>query len=348
MYTKFIFASIAITSFIGCNSKSKPTPFPTGEVIAVQVATAGSTTQTDSIEVTGVLATEQEARYSFKIGGVVDRVFVTEGQSFRKGQLLATLLLTEISKQQEQANLGLEKAKRDYDRARNLYADSVATLEQVQNAETGVNIARKSADIVAFNQQYARIYAPVDGFVTRRLASEGEIVGPGTPVLLANETGSNAPWVLRVGVTDQVWAQTTTGQIARVKLDAFRDAILTGTVGRKSLTADPYSGSFQLEIKIPTPKLPLALGMFGRAWLVNPAQTSNRLEIPYSALVEANGNEAFVFVVQDSNRVRKAPIQLASIHSNRVQIASGISPTDRIVISNTAFLNEQSTISIIR
>ena len=347
MFRMIIFPAVAWMFLQSCSSKYEKSPFPAGEVIAVRVASPQASLAQPSVELTGILATEQEARYGFKIGGVIDKIYITEGQFFRKGQLLASLLLTEISKQNEQANLGVEKATRDYERAKNLYSDSVATLEQVQNAETGVRVARKSAEIVAFNQQYARIYAPVDGFVTKRLASEGEIIGAGTPVILANETGAGSGWVLRVGASDRIWSHVQTGQPAQVYLDAFSDTSLTGVIGRKSLVADPYSGSFQVEIKFQPHKLPVALGMFGRAKLALPSHAAKGLTIPYSALVEANGMDAFVFVV-NGNRVRKVPVRMLSFDNELVQLASGIQANEQVVISNTAFLNEQSIISITR
>ncbi len=59
-----------------------------------------------------------------------------KGVSVKGGKVLAELDLAEIKAQVNQAHIGLEKAKRDLLRAENLYRDSVATLEQYQNAES--------------------------------------------------------------------------------------------------------------------------------------------------------------------------------------------------------------------
>jgi len=56
----------------------------------------------------------------------------------------------------------------------NLYKDSVTTLEQVQNAKTVLDVAKKAEDAVAFNKQYSAIYAASDGFVTEKIGNEGE------------------------------------------------------------------------------------------------------------------------------------------------------------------------------
>ena len=105
------------------------------DVIPVKVSAVSALGLPKKISATGLVSTESEAKYSFKIGGVISRVLVEEGQFFRKGQLLATLNSTEISAGLMQSNLSVEKAQRDYQRASNLYKDSVATLEQMQNAK---------------------------------------------------------------------------------------------------------------------------------------------------------------------------------------------------------------------
>ncbi|HTE32383.1 MAG TPA: efflux RND transporter periplasmic adaptor subunit, partial [Chryseolinea sp.] len=83
-----------------------------GEVIPVKVAGIRFGETSNEVIATGLLATENEARLSFKIGGVIDRILVNEGESIHKGQLLATLKTGEINSQLEQAKLGFIKAKR--------------------------------------------------------------------------------------------------------------------------------------------------------------------------------------------------------------------------------------------
>ncbi|MFX5789426.1 hypothetical protein ABTE25_20235, partial [Acinetobacter baumannii] len=84
-----------------------------------------------------------------------------------------------IESQLQQAKLAFEKAERDFARVKNLYQDSVATLEQYQNAKTGLDVAKRTVDLVQFNKQYTAIYAQADGFVTKKLANAGEVIAAG-------------------------------------------------------------------------------------------------------------------------------------------------------------------------
>jgi len=333
---------------ISCKTDTKESDaLYAGEVIPVKVAGIRFGETSNEVVATGLLTTENEARLSFKIGGVIDRILVNEGEFIRKGQLLATLKTAEINSQLEQARLGFIKAKRDYDRATNLYNDSVATLEQLQNAKTALDIAEQAVDQVSFNNKFASIVAPADGFVTKKNSNAGEVVGPGAPVLAISESNSQSNWLLKVGVSDKDWAGIQPGQKAIVELDAFRGKKFEASVYRKSQAPDATSGSFQVDLKIRVNNEKPAVGMFGKATIASGVPAKSII-IPYDALVEADGKKAFVFVPSDSNKVKRVPVIIESFDNNSVVIQSGLDSVREVIVSNSAFLNENSTIAIIR
>ena len=322
-------------------------PLGDADVIPVKVSSVSALELPKKINATGLVSTENEAKYSFKIGGVINRIFVDEGQFFRKGQLLATLNSTEISAGLMQSDLSVEKAQRDYQRAVNLYKDSVYTLEQLQNTRTALDIAQKAKEAVAFNARYSKIYAASDGFVSQKIASEGEVIGPGMPVLAINETQKNNNYLLKVGVTDREWASINPGQTATVTLDGYADKKIDAYVFRKSQAADPTLGSFQIELKLKLNDIKPAVGMFGKAE-ISTNQDENVKVIPYASLVEADGDRAFVFAPDGANKVRKIPVTISKIDNQQVYLKEGLDGVKEIVMSNSAYLNEKSAIKIIR
>ena len=332
----------------GCHhQQSRTTLDDAPETIPVKVMSVQSARIQPTVEATGLLTTENEARYGFKIGGVIDRIYVDEGQTFRKGQRLAQLKITEIGAQREQAEIGLDKARRDYQRAANLYRDSVATLEQVQNAKTALDIAQRSVSVVAFNEQYAYIYATANGVVTKKIANEGEVIATGTPVLAINETTANRDWTLKLGLNDRDWASITLGNRATVRIDAFPGRTFAGRVIRKPVAADAGSGTFEVEVRVNLAGVTPSVGMFGRA-TIQTGRSSQQTVIPYEALIEADGDRAFVYVPVGTTRVRRVPIQIEQFDPEQVVVKDGLENVPAFVVSNSAFLNEQSTIHIVR
>jgi len=338
----------AISVLYSCKEENKSkNSLGDTDVIPVKISAVSALGLARNINATGLVTTEDEAKYSFKIGGVISRVFVEEGQFFKKGQLLATLNSTEISAGLAQSSLNVDKAQRDYERAASLYKDSVFTLEQLQNTKTALDIAQKAKEATAFNERYSKIYAAADGFVSQKMANEGEVVDPGTPVLSINETRGNDNYLLRVGVTDREWSLISLGQTAKVTLDGYADKEIDAFVFRKSQAADRALGSFQIELKLKLKDVKPAVGMFGKAE-ISTSQDENVKVIPYSSLVEADGDKAFVFTPDGTGKVKKVPVTISKIDNDQVYLRDGLAGVNEIVISNSAYLNEKSTIKIIR
>jgi len=102
------------------------------QIVCVQAKAIKETTASNSIQFSGVLSSKRISKLSFKTGGIINQILVKEGVSVKKGQLLASLDMTEILAQVQQARLGFEKADRDLKRVKNLYADTVITLVSCQ------------------------------------------------------------------------------------------------------------------------------------------------------------------------------------------------------------------------
>ncbi|MEJ0055128.1 MAG: efflux RND transporter periplasmic adaptor subunit [Bacteroidota bacterium] len=233
-----------------CGGKSEASQQEaTNDVIPVKVLALTKTKAQPVIQVSGQLTTDDETYLSFKTGGVIRSIKVKEGDAIRKGQVLATLDLTEINAQVSQAKLGFEKAQRDFNRLSRLYKDSVATLEQFQNSQTGLSISQKQLEAAEFNLSFSEIRALADGFVLRKFVSEGQVITSGTPVILTNGA-KQGHWIVRCGLGDRDWSTISLNDEAKVSFDAFPNEEFTAVVSRKSEGTDPSSGSFTVELTI--------------------------------------------------------------------------------------------------
>ncbi len=317
------------------------------EIIPVKLIPVNSDSGISTIQASGLLSTETDARLSFKIGGIIESIFVKEGDKIRRGQLLATLKSTEIAAQVSQVKLGLEKAERDLRRAENLYKDSVATLEQLQNARTAYEVARQNLQQVSFNSEYSRIIAPADGFVVKKLANAGELASPGTAVLQISGSSASSPWIVKAGLPDHEWAIVEKGDAATVRLDAFPGKQFAAVISKKTLAADPQSGSFTVELQVRFNGEQPALGMFGNV-VIKPSRQSTGVSIPYEALLEADGRKGYVFVSDDEKTVKKVEVQIASISNNVVYISSGLEGHRFVVGAGSPYLSDNTPISVVR
>ena len=346
MRNVFLLLLIIVASY-ACKRRADDKMIAAKDTIPVKLISVKEEAADNLIHVTGYLSTQDEMRLSFKTGGVIDRILVSEGDKVKRGQLLATTKSTEISAQVQQVQLGLQKAERDYQRVLNLYNDSVATLEQLQNAKTGLEIARQNLSQASFNQQYSKIYATQDGFVIRKLKNEGELSDPGAPVLVLGGVSKSSAWILSTGVADKEWALIDKGNNATIAFEAFPGKSFPAVVSRKGLAADPADGTFPIELQVSFGKEQPATGMFGKASIKSMIK-QNGYTIPYESLLEANGKKGFVFASNDGKSVRKVEVLIGQINNNTVQVLSGLEGYAYIVSSGSPYLNDQSIITAIK
>jgi multidrug efflux system membrane fusion protein len=291
-----------------------------------------------AIRTTGQLANKDEFRLSFKVGGVIKRIGVREGERVKRGQRLAEIEQTEINAQVEQAKQSFEKAQRDVERGERLYADKVISLEQLEDLRTQRAVAEAALSAAQFNWYYAAIIAPSDGIVLRKLAEERELVAAGTPVLvLSAEEGG---YVVKAGVADREIVQIRLGDVAEIRLDALPGEVLRGKVTEVASAADPQSGMFGVEVTLDATDLPLKSGLVAKLSLT-PASAQAGLHpyVPIASIVEGSGRKASVYVL-DGERVRRREITVAFIADERVALASGVSVGEQVVTDGALYLED--------
>jgi len=316
------------------------------ELIPVKILKLEKTQEQSAVQASGQFTTDDETFLSFKTGGVIEKILVKEGDAIREGQLLATLNLIEINAQVSQARLGFEKATRDFERVSNLYRDSVATLEQFQNAKTGVDVATQQYEAVKFNRSYSEIRALSNGFVLRKMASEGQVIQSATTVFQTNGA-RKGKWMLKTGVSDKEWAKLSVNDKAIIQTDAEEGKSFPAYISRKSEGTDPFTGSFTIELTL-TGKLPssIASGMFGKA-VITPSQSTAVWSVPYDALLDGDAQSGYVFVTDDLKTARKAKVTVTSIENQHVLVSSGLEGAKALIISGSAYLRDKSAIRII-
>jgi multidrug efflux system membrane fusion protein len=335
---------MTLTLFLtGCEKEKKEQKAVSlnDDVIPVHLTKVESTVRSEPIRVSGTVASVEEARLSFKIGGMVSRVFVKEGQTVHKGQLLASLDQTEIDAQVNQAQYASEKSARDQQRIQNMLKDTAATLEQLQNATTTYDLSKQNLAIAKFNQSYSKIISPLDGTVTTKLINEGELTGPGTPALIITSARRN-DWVVRTSVSDKDWARLKMGDKASVRLDAYPSETFFGTVSSVAQAADPVSRLYEIEVKIEPSGKRLATGLYAKIE-ITASQNSAYTIVPVEAVVEGNGNEGFVYV-NENGKAKRIPVSIGYLDGSKVMVSSGLTGIPEVITSGSAFLTDGAKI----
>jgi len=216
-----------------------------------------------------------------------------------------------------------------------------AAAAQVESAKSALSAARQQLEMsqasntqMAAMSDYTRIVAPFDGVVTWRYADTGSLVQAGT------SNSNSAPVVklaqvnvlrLRIPVPESMAATVRVGQTADVAVQATGEHF-TGKVTRFTDALDRSTRTMQVEIDVPNESYKLQPGMYANVAL----QTQSRpdaLTIPVQAVQHHDG-KAIVLVVDAQNHVQPREIQTGLEDPGRVEVVSGLSEGDRVIVGN--------------
>jgi len=277
--------------------------------------------------------------------GYVVRWLVDIGSLVKKGELMAEITAPEITQQLHQAEAARAQAASSADLAKSTAArwqslrekDAVTQqdLEERQSAYNQANANLDAAEanvgrlrqLLGFNQ----VVAPFDGVVTRRNIDVGDLVNAGN--------GGTGQALFAVAQVDplrlyvyvpQVYAhQIKIGDAVKVTLAERAGAEYTGSIARTAGAIDTASRTMQVEIRVPNPGGALIAGSYVQVTLpIN--VDAEALVVPTNVLLfRPDGTR--VALVDAGGRVNLRLVKLGTDFGTRVEVLSGLKPTDRVV-----------------
>jgi RND family efflux transporter MFP subunit len=227
--------------------------------------------------------------------------------------------------QYEQARAGGQKEDR---------AQAQAAFEQ---AAAGENMARKRlAD--------ATLTAPVDGFVANRSIEVGDMASAGRPVFQIVQLD---PVEIAVGVPETDIRLVRKGQTATVRIPALPGAAFHGVVRVINVAADPSTRTYMVRIAVPNPQHSLRLGMIAEAQIRCDHQL-DVMTLPGDAIVHDPQGASIVFVYfPDQERVYSRRVEVGTVYGTEVEIRSGLSGMDSLVLAGQSKLRDGSAVTVV-
>ena len=313
---------------VACGKHDKtPAPSATLPNITVKVEPAKRSTHMAVEEVVGTVRSKQRAMVEAKVSGRVVEYSATPGALVKAGDVLARLDVQEI-------NARLDQAKRDFDRQKQLIASNATTRQEFDAAEARVKVGTAGLAEAETMLGYAKVTAPFDGVVTRKLADVGDLAMPGKPLLEVE-----APTSLRfeADLPEAILDRVKLGEKMPVRLAK----VIEGTVSEISPVADPVSRTFLVKLDLPATE-GLRTGQFGRVSV--PVAETKLLLVPQSAVLK-RGQMEIVFVAKDGKAALRL-VKTGKVLDGRVEVLSGIEEGEQVIASDIARLADGQPVTV--
>jgi multidrug efflux pump subunit AcrA (membrane-fusion protein) len=269
----------------------------------------------------------------------------------------------------EQARIDFERAEDEYKRMKFLVERKSLPPNDFQKFEAAYNAAkeryemaqegtRKEDRATALAQAHAadaqaseegkrlndtRLLAPISGNISMRRVDPGQTVAAGMPVFSIVELN---PVKVRVGVPEAEIGKVYQGAVAEISAPSLDGRRFAGKVAIIGVAAEPTSRTYTVKILVPNPGPVLLAGMVAEARILGRAKVKS-LTIPGEAVVPDPQGAANVFVYcADRKRVYGRRVEVGLPVGNEVQIRSGLSGSEQVVVAGQQKVREGSLVEI--
>jgi RND family efflux transporter MFP subunit len=275
-------------------------------------------------EVPGKVVSIFEATLASKVSGLVEELRVKEGDRVKGGDTLIVLDSRDLNAQLQQAQAELDNAEDHYRRTQQLFAEQLASRQDLENAERTFKVAQSAKHAIDANLTYTVIKAPFDGAITEKIAEVGELATPGRPLLKMED---DRRLRLEVTVAAADLGALRVGQTVAIALDASGEDTLSGRVSEILPAADPSTHSVTVKADLSW-RAGLKSGLFGRMRF--PIGSKKILTVPLSA-IEQQADLARLYAVNETGIIQARLVKLGTIRGQRVEVLSGLDPGERIL-----------------
>ncbi|MCH7573749.1 MAG: efflux RND transporter periplasmic adaptor subunit [Candidatus Marinimicrobia bacterium] len=287
------------------------------------------------------LETETDAMVVAKASGIVEKIYVEEGQRVKAGQKLAQLEDAQETHQLAQAKALLRQYESDFKRNKELFGKNLISAEiyeRSQYAYEGQNAAWKLARM---KKGYTTLRAPFAGVVAERSIKVGNMVALNDPTFRIIDY---AALKATLYVPEIELDKLQVGQPATVKLDALPGRDFKGEVRLIAPVVDPASGTVKVTVAIDNSAGALKPGMFGRIEIMHEIHR-NVLLLPKEAVL-AEDKETNVFVVADTLALRRK-VTLGLINSVSYEIIDGLQQGEQVITTGQSGLRDSTRIFVV-
>ncbi len=344
MTTHKIILSLLTIALLACGSseeKNTAEKTPAVKVKTIKVTNLSN----NGFSYSGTVSAEQMTTIKTRHAGYVDQILVNVGEKVQRNQKLISIDNAELQAQLQQALAGkqqaekqLEIAQKDLKRFERLKASnsiSEKELEQIelkyQASLSAFEQAKQSYNQIAAMMDYTNIKAPFSGVITNKMIQEGDMAMPGMPLLSLTSSGTLE---VKSDLSESQITKVRPEQSVKINIPSIGKTY-EGIITEVSSSSEANGSRYFVKTAFTDKPDDALSGMFAKVYVEDKnteSKGNTSISIPKNALVEKNGLQG-VYVFGKSNTALLRWIKTGRQLGENIEVLSGISPNDKIIIS---------------
>ncbi|MCL1104442.1 efflux RND transporter periplasmic adaptor subunit [Shewanella algicola] len=333
---------LCIAALSGCNGEAEQAKEEEKFAIPVETALVETGNVSSFYSTTATLEAPEESHVMSRIAGIVEQINVEEGDRVTKGQVLAVIDAKRQRYDFNRSEAEVQIIEQELNRLNKMSNKEFISQDAMAKLEFNLQAAKAQRDLAELQVKESQITSPIDGVIAARHIKLGNMAKEFQELFyVVNQDQLHG--ILHL--PEQQLASLRIGQHASIiQQQSNHTKAIDAKVLRISPIVDAQSGTFKVTLAVPNQDAVLKAGMFTRVELKYDTH-QDVLTVPYNALINQDNTQA-LYVIKDIIAERRE-VSLGYRENNTVEILSGVSAGEQIVIRGQQNLKDQSLVEII-
>jgi membrane fusion protein, multidrug efflux system len=314
----------------------------------ITVIAAKDTVFNHYLELQANVQTKENILLNAEFGGILQQVYVTEGQMVAKGQTLGKIDDGGLSSQLAQMETQAALAKTTFERQQNLWNQKIGSEIQFLQAKTNYNAQLKA--VAQMKSQLAKtvIRAPFSGTIDDIVTEKGSVVAPGTPIMRIVSLNN---MYLEAEVPEKNIGSVKKGSDVIVNFPILNESMNT-KISQVSNYINPENRSFNIQIAVPNKNGKIKPNLTSKIQIKDYANPKV-ITVPISIVSENAEGEQYLYIAENVDKngnavAKKVIIKTGQSQDGLVEIIEGIKDGDQIINEGARSVKDGQKVSIIK
>ena len=300
------------------------------------------------IEAQANLKTRKNVLILPEFQGTLEKVFVSEGQKVKKGQLLAEINDSGLNEQYEQMVIQAEFAKENFERTQRLWDNNIGSEMQYLKSKTDYEASKKMVDQMKDRLSKTKIYAPFDGEIDEIISNVGSNLIPGVSQ------------ILRLVNLDIIYAESFVSEKYISFIGEGTEAIVQipllnmeyrSSVNQTGNFINPSNRTFRIEVPVENFDNRIKQNLDAKI-KINIYKKDDAIVIPLRIVREDALGKNFVYVMSEDNKegvylTSKQFITLGNKSEDKVEVTEGLDQGDIVVLEGAYSVEDSQRVKLI-
>lgn len=280
------------------------------------------------IKVQGSVESDNNIMIPSQASGIVEKIFVDEGDSVAKGQLLAELDGAIYESNIAEVENALDLANTIFERRKRLWDKNIGSEIEFLQAKNNKENLEKRLETLQEQYRLTKITSPINGSVDDILIKEGEMAVAGRGAIRIVQLSKLK---VTASLSENYISRVKKNDIVQVEIPVL-GLEFEHSIDSVAQVIDPDSRTFEIEIEIPKAQKRIKPNMLAVV-TINDYINPEAIVVPQN-IIQKTGREQFLFVASEENGrwiAKKRVVQAGESYDNRTEITDGLEEGDFII-----------------